>query len=74
MKVEHQIAIIFCGTKGLLKQVPVHEVKDFERQFIHLLETSHKPLLDELKAGNLSDETAKTLSNEALALAKTFVK
>jgi F-type H+-transporting ATPase subunit alpha len=74
MKVEHQIAIIFCGTKGLLKQVPVSEVKSFERQFIHLLETNYKPLLDELKKGNLSDETAKTLSDEALKLAKTFVK
>ncbi|MDR0436950.1 MAG: F0F1 ATP synthase subunit alpha [Bacteroidales bacterium] len=74
VKVEHQIAIIFCGSNGLLKQVPIHEISNFERQFISILELSHKPLLDELKAGKLSDETAETLTKEALALAKTFEK
>ena len=74
MKVEHQIAIIFCGTHGLLKAVPVHEVQSFEQQFINLLEISYKPLLEELKAGKLSDETSEILKREALALAKSFVK
>ncbi len=74
MKVEHQIAIIFCGTRGLLKQVPVYEVSNFERQFINILEMSHKPLLEELKAGNLSDESSGILEREALALAATFQK
>jgi F-type H+-transporting ATPase subunit alpha len=72
MKVEHQIAIIFCGTHGLLKHVPVHEVNAFEQQFINLLEISHKSLLEELKDGKLSDKTAEILTKEALALAKTF--
>jgi F-type H+-transporting ATPase subunit alpha len=74
MKVEHQIALIFCGTNGLLREVPIHEVQHFEEQFINLLEISYRPLLDELKAGKLSDETAKILTDEALILAKTFVK
>jgi F-type H+-transporting ATPase subunit alpha len=74
MKVEHQIAIIFCGTNGLLKNVPVHEVQNFEQQFLNLLEISHKPLLDELKAGKLTDETAKILTDEALGLAQAFTK
>jgi F-type H+-transporting ATPase subunit alpha len=74
MKVEHQIAIIFCGTNGLLKNVPIHEVHHFEEQFINLLEISYKPLLDELKAGKLTDETAKILTDEALKLAGMFTK
>jgi F-type H+-transporting ATPase subunit alpha len=74
MKVEHQIAIIFCGTHGLLRDVPIHDVPSFERQYLNLLEISHRPLLDELKAGKLSDETAEILTQEALELAKTFIK
>jgi F-type H+-transporting ATPase subunit alpha len=74
MKVEHQIAIIFCGTRGLLKLVPVYEVCNFERQFINHLESNYRPLLDELRAGTLSDETAETLTKEALFIAKGFQK
>lgn len=74
MKVEHQIAIIFCGTQGLLKKIPAYEVNNFEKQFINTLEVSYKPLLNELKAGILSEETAQTLTQEAKILAKTFQK
>ncbi|MCL2412673.1 MAG: F0F1 ATP synthase subunit alpha [Bacteroidales bacterium] len=74
MKEEHQIAIIFCATHGLLKDVPIHDVPYFEEQFLRNLEENHKPLLDELKDGKLTGETEKILTDEALALAKTFVK
>jgi len=48
MPVEKQIAIIYCGTRGLLKDVPVNKVKEFERDYLEYLENNHRDILDEL--------------------------
>jgi len=64
-KVEDQIAIIYCGTKGLLKEVPVNKVKQFESEFLELLSVKHKDLLDSLKKGILTDEITNTLEEVA---------
>ena len=61
MSVEKQIAIIYAGTKGLLKEVPVSKVKSFESEYITQLETRFPNVLAELKAGKLTDEVEKTL-------------
>ena len=42
MPVEEQIAILYCATKGLLKQVPIEQVHDFERRFLETLRTTHE--------------------------------
>ena len=60
-KVEDQIAIIYAGTKNLLKEVPVDRIKDFETAYIKELNKSHRKVLDSLKDGILSDEVLKTL-------------
>jgi len=65
MTVEKQIAIIYCGTKGLLSEIPVSKVKDFETEFLDLLELKHKDVLKDLKAGKLDDQTYKTLEAAA---------
>ncbi len=69
-RVEQQIAIIYCGTKGLLKEVPVKKVKEFESSYIALLEASHKGVLDKLKQGQFDDSITGTLE----AVAKDLVK
>ncbi|HNR18861.1 MAG TPA: F0F1 ATP synthase subunit alpha [Bacteroidia bacterium] len=69
-RVEQQIAIIYCGTKGLLKEVPVKKVKEFESSYIALLEASHKDVLDKLKQGQFDDSITGTLE----AVAKDLVK
>jgi len=56
LTVEQQQAIIFCGTNGLLKDVPVKQVKEFEENFLNVMETKHKDILDELKEGKLQDD------------------
>ncbi|HIA35558.1 MAG TPA: F0F1 ATP synthase subunit alpha [Flavobacteriales bacterium] len=61
LTVEQQQAIIFCGTNGLLKDVPVKQVKEFEENFLNVMETKHKDILDELKEGKLQDATSKAL-------------
>ncbi len=61
MSVEKQIAIIYAGTKGLLKEVPLNKVKSFESEYLTQLETRFPNVLAELKAGRLTDEVEKTL-------------
>ncbi len=61
--VEDQTAIIFAGSKNLLRNVPVNKVKEFERDFIEFLNAKHRNVLDTLKAGKLTDEVIDTLTN-----------
>ncbi|MEH6705771.1 MAG: F0F1 ATP synthase subunit alpha [Galbibacter orientalis] len=63
--VEDQIAIIYAGSKNLLKDVPVEKVKEFERDFLEFLNAKHRGTLDTLKAGKLTDEVTDTLSEVA---------
>ena len=63
--IENQIAIIYCGTKGLLKDVPVSKVKLFEKDYISYLQSNYKETLDALKSGVLSDEIIATLDKVA---------
>ena len=63
--VEKQIAIIYLGTNGLLQQIPLHKVKDFEEEFLSLLEARHKNVLEELRKGNYNDELTNTLKTVA---------
>jgi F-type H+-transporting ATPase subunit alpha len=59
--IEKQIAIIYCGTMGLLKDVPINKVKSFESEFIELLELKHQDILDSLREGKLNDDISKVL-------------
>ena len=71
--VEKQIAIIYCGTRGLLKDVPLHKVKDFERDYIEYLDTKHRDVLDELAEGTLNDKITETLDKAAREIAQRFI-
>ena len=72
MKVEQQTAILYCGTKGLLKDVPVNKVREFEAEYIAFLESKHKNVLNDLKAGKLTDEITAVLENVAKDLSKGY--
>jgi F-type H+-transporting ATPase subunit alpha len=67
--IEKQIAIIFCGTMGLLKDVPINKVKSFESEYIELLELKHRDTLDSLRDGVLNDEITKVLEKVAAEVA-----
>ena len=71
-KVEDQIAIIYAGTKNLLKEVPVDRIKDFEAAYIEELNKSHKKVLDSLKKGVLNDNIFKTLEDVCSKLSNQF--
>jgi len=67
VKIEHQIALIFCGVEDLLSDVPIEKIVQFEKEYIDQLELNHSSLLSELKDGNLTDvsrESLKQVANE----------
>ena len=74
MRVEDQIAIIYCGTKGLLKDVPVNKVKEFEREFLDYLNAKHRDAMDTLKSGKLTDEATQTLEKAAAEFTQKYKK
>jgi F-type H+/Na+-transporting ATPase subunit alpha len=61
LRVEQQIAIIYLGTKNLLRSVPINKVRAFEKDFLEVMERGHKGVLDQLKAGQYTDEITNTL-------------
>jgi F-type H+-transporting ATPase subunit alpha len=71
-KVEDQVAIIYAGSKNLLKDVPVNKIKEFERDYIEFLNAKHKGILDTLKAGKLTDEVTDTLMTVAKDLSAKY--
>ena len=70
--VEDQIAIIYAGSKNLLKDVPVEKVKEFEKDFIEFLNAKHRDTLDTLKAGKLTDEVTETIATVAKDIAAKY--
>jgi F-type H+/Na+-transporting ATPase subunit alpha len=72
MPVEKQIAIIFCGTHGLLNDIPIEKVKDFEKEFLNYLELKHKKTLDTLKSGKISEDIEHLLISVANEIIEQF--
>ncbi|MBK7132062.1 MAG: F0F1 ATP synthase subunit alpha [Bacteroidales bacterium] len=72
MTVENQVAIIYCGTMGLLKNVPTSKVKNFESEFLEFMELKHRDVLDSLRDGILNNDITKTLEKVATELAMKY--
>ncbi len=72
MPVEKQIAIIYCGTKGLLQKVPVRRIADFELEYLNFLEINHSDILNALKEGKLTDEAIKVMEEAAKDIGRKY--
>ena len=73
MPVEEEIAVIYCGTKGLLQRVPLKNVIDFEKYFLEILRARYrKEVLDELRVGHLDDVVAALLDEVAREVSDKF--
>jgi F-type H+-transporting ATPase subunit alpha len=70
--VEKQIAIIYVGTKGLMQRVPISKVKEFEKEYLTVLEAQHASVLADLKAGKYTDEITDTLGKVAREIADRY--
>ena len=74
MTVEQQIAILYCGTHGLLHDVPLENVQDFERSFIESLQLNHQEdVLDVLRTGVIDDNVTKAIEETAAMVAKQYL-
>ncbi len=72
MKIEHQIAIIYCGVKELLREVPVEKVRAFERDFLELMEMQYRSVLDQIKAGVLTNNETTVIEKVAAEVAERY--
>ncbi|MEY4595832.1 MAG: hypothetical protein RLZZ506_245, partial [Bacteroidota bacterium] len=70
--VEKQIAIIYAGVKGLMQPVPVAKIKEFEKDYLTVLEANHADTLVALKAGKYTDEIEAVLTKTAKEVAAKF--
>ena len=70
--VEDQVAIIFAGSKNLLRKVPVNKVKEFERKYIDFLNAKHKKTMETIKSGKLTDDVIGVLTKAADELSSTY--
>lgn len=71
--VENEIAVIFCGVKGLLENVSIDKVAEFEKQLIQLLEAKYREdVLEPLRQGKLTDEVSAKLTEAASQIAGQF--
>ena len=72
MKVEEQIAIIYCGVNGLLNDIPVNKIKECESEFIKFMHKDFGSTLAELKSGKLSDEATENIKTALAQVLKNF--
>jgi len=70
--VEDQVAIIYLGSKNLLKAVPVDKVKEFEKKFLELMNLKHRKTLDLIKEGKLTDDVIVTLEKVGAEISSSY--
>ena len=73
MPVAEQVAILYCGTKGLLRKVPLEKVRDFQKDFLQIMRTKHaEDVLGELLKGNLGEEVTGIIEKVAADVAGQY--
>ncbi|RZL17492.1 MAG: F0F1 ATP synthase subunit alpha [Pedobacter sp.] len=72
MTVEKQVAIIYIGTKNLMRSVPVNKVREFEAEYLQQLELRHPETLKSLKAGKFDDQITGVLETVAKELSSKY--
>jgi F-type H+-transporting ATPase subunit alpha len=70
--VEKQVAIIYVGSKGLIQNVPVSKVKEFETEFLDFLDAKHRDTLDALKGGKYTSAETDVLETVAKELSAKY--
>ena len=70
--VEDEVAVIYCGTRGLLENVPIEDVAEFEKQLLQLLHAKYPQALESIKAGKLTDDVTTALDSAATEVSARF--
>jgi F-type H+-transporting ATPase subunit alpha len=71
-KVEDQVAIIYAGSKNLLRDVPVEKIKEFESEYIRVLNDKHSDILSTIKQGKLTEEVTGRLEKVCADIVAKF--
>ena len=72
MAVEDEVAVIYCGTRGLLENVPVEKVAEFEKNFLQLMHAKYPEAMDAIRAGKLDDAITEKLTSAAAEVAGAY--
>ena len=72
MPVEEQVAIIYCGSTGILSDIPTARIKEFEASFLDLMKSKYRKELDILKSGKITDEVKDVIKNLVLEMSNTY--
>ena len=73
MPVEEEIAVIYCGTQGLLRNVDLKHVAEFEKMFLEILRSKYqKEILEPLRERVLDENVSKLLEEVATEVGQTF--
>jgi F-type H+/Na+-transporting ATPase subunit alpha len=70
--VAHQVALIFCGTQGLLRDIPLDKMVEFEHDFIENLELRHVSIFEQINNGVMDDDLADLMRDVAEDLSVKF--
>ncbi len=73
-RVEDQIAILFCGTKGLLMDVPVKKIHEFEAEFLEFVKMKYPEMMQEMSKGQITEATEKLLTGVVADLTAKYRK
>ena len=73
MLVENQIAIIYCGTKGLLNDIPIDKIKSFEEDFLSNLRSESVDVLEAIRNGLLTEDVVSTLEKTCEKTKKNYI-
>ena len=73
MAVEDEVAIIYCGTRGLLENVPLDKVGEFEKSLLQILHSAHQAdVMDPLREGKLTEDMEQKLNAAASQVAASY--
>ena len=74
LPVEEQVAIIYCGSTGIISGIPTHKVKEFESNFLELMRNKHRAELDVLKSGKLTAEVTDVIKKVVAEMSKSYAE
>jgi len=74
MSVDKQVAILYCGTNGLLRDVPINKIREFEKEFLDYMNTNHKDEMASLASGVINEQIGKVLSTAAQKIVGRFAR
>ena len=72
MPVGEQIAILYCGTKGLMASVPVEKVRECQDQFLDMMRAKHQDVIDKLGSGAIDDDATKVIEETIADVCGSF--